>query len=259
MKQKGILIVSYGTSSEVAKKEVLDQLYHKTKLLAPNFNVKEAYTSDFLRGAWQKRGVTLMSVEDALEAFVEEGVGELRIIPTHFIGGGQYTMLVEQVANYKALFHTIEVAKPLLECKNNRDELLMHLWEEYGTLEGGIVLLGHGAKKTSNEAYHYLQKTIDEKGYKTFCVTTLEDTDNKQKIKDKLLQLNTKKLYIIPLMLTAGHHVFYDLIEKETSYRAYFEGQGYEVTVIPKGIGSEEWAIQMYWKPLKDWVALDDK
>ena len=92
MSKKAILVVSFGTSVEDARKKNIDSIEADIRAAFPDYKVYSGWTSRII---CKKTGHPLVS--DAMKNIIEDGVTDLIVQPTHIMKAIEYDTLVEDI------------------------------------------------------------------------------------------------------------------------------------------------------------------
>ena len=107
--------------------------------------------------------------------------------------------------------------------------------------------MGHGTEADSNHVYAKMQDMLADAGYKNYYVGTVEAEPGLEDVLAKVKEGSYKKVVLEPLMIVAGDHANNDMAgDGEDSWKTAFEGAGYEVTCLVRGLGEMEKIQQLF-------------
>ena len=90
------------------------------------------------------------------------------------INGLEGEHLKDELRYFKDDFQEIKVGEPLLTSPEDYIETADIFKREFGSIEGAVVLAGHGTRHHSNSAYGMLQTVFNTRGMEEFYVGTVE-------------------------------------------------------------------------------------
>lgn len=262
--KKAIIIVSFGTVSDMIRSACIESVENKVKDSFPEFEVRRAFTSNFIIKKLSERQIYVDTLPEALEKLKVEGYHDIIIQSTHLTPGEEYNNKILAVANtYKHKFKSLVIGRPVLMFDGSNhtpDDFLIALQAVKTQINSKqadteVVFMGHGSPHQHNPAYELLQKKFD-KEEENITVGVLEENDYPN-IKDVLTRLegkqDIKKIILMPFLLVAGNHVVHDMNgEQESSWKNILEKAGYQVEVYLHGLG-ENLALQdIYVQHIKD-------
>ena len=87
-RKKAILVVSFGTSINEAREKTIDKIEEDFRQTFPDYSIYRAWTSKMIiRKILKRDGIRIMTVTDALEQMIADGIQELIVQPTHILNG----------------------------------------------------------------------------------------------------------------------------------------------------------------------------
>ena len=250
-KDQAIMVVSFGTSYNDSREITIGAIEGAIQEAFPEYDVRRAFTSQIIIDKLEERdGLDIDNVTEALDRAIEDGVKTLVIQPTHLMDGYEYNDVVDEVAEYADQFEKVVIAAPLLTSEEDFKNVAAAITEataEYDDGETAICFMGHGTEAESNQVYAKLQDVLTEEGYENYFVGTVEATPSLDDVLAAVGEGNYKKAVLEPLMVVAGDHANNDMAgDEEDSWKTAFEGAGYEVECLIKGLGQIESIQQMY-------------
>ena len=92
-----------------------------------------------------------------------------------------------------------------------------------------------------------MQDMLADAGYKNYYIGTVEAEPSLEDVLAKVKEGSYKKVVLEPLMIVAGDHANNDMAgDEEDSWKTAFEGAGYEVTCLVRGLGEMEAIQQLF-------------
>ncbi len=113
--QKAILVVSFGTSYEDARKATIERIEEDIRAAFPEYRIYRAWTSRMILSILKKREQLIIpNVQEAMDAMISDGITEVIVQPTHILDGIENHIMKEEVLSYQDHFSSISFGKPLL-------------------------------------------------------------------------------------------------------------------------------------------------
>ena len=240
--EKGILVVSFGTSHMDTMEKTITVIEREIARRFPEWRVYRAFTSRMIvRKLKRTENMEIDTVEEALKRMAADGISEVIVQPTHIINGIENDRMMEDLMEHMSLFNRIRVGKPLLSSVDDYKKAIHGVMSEVG-LETGemLVLMGHGTDHHANSAYPTLEYTFQALDHKQVLLGTVDSFQQLKNVMAKLEIAEKKKVALMPFMLVAGDHAKNDMAGEEDSWKSELEDAGYEVRVIMKGLGEFE-------------------
>ena len=214
---KAILVVSFGTSYEASRKATIEKIEQDIRNAFQDHRIYRAWTSKFIISILKKRdNYTVLTVKEALEQMITDGIREVVVQPTHILDGIENNIMKEEVLSYKESFDKIAFGTPLLADSKDESQAINAVTTEFSDLKEteALVFMGHGTTHQVNTVY---------------------------------AGLDIKKVYVMPLMIVAGDHAHNDMAgDSPDSWVCQFENAGFEVCPIIKGLGEYPGIRRMY-------------
>lgn len=246
--KKAILVVSFGTSFEDSLKANIEASERAIAAAYPDYEIRRAFTSGIVIKVLAKRGVTVDTVDRALERLHADGFSRVVVQPLHLIPGEEFHQLLEALAPFRPSFDEVAVGVPLM-CDA----------ESYFTLAGAIaptlpetgpgeavVFMGHGTHHPANAAYPTIQRVFDDLGLPVY-VGTVEGYPTLDDVIALLKRDGVQKVTLFPLMLVAGDHANNDMAgEEPDSWKSILSAAGFEVECALRGLGELESVRSIY-------------
>ncbi len=263
MKNKGILLVSFGSSYPEAQ-AAFHNIEEETLKSFPDTKIYWAYTSKFIRRKLAKTGKHIDSPAQALAKMTEDGITHIAVQSLHVIPGSEYHDLQTTVDAFVVIPkgpHKIILGDPLLY--NNQDnkelaEALKDIFSSQLHKHEALLFMGHGTSHFSNIYYpgfeYYLQNQMPQA-----YMGTVEGYPELSDVIESLRKEKIKNVILAPFMTVCGDHVQNDMVgnEKE-SWKSILEAEGFTVTPSLKGLAEYDSIVAIYIKHLKkSWDELD--
>lgn len=246
MSNKGLLIVSFGTSHMDARIKQIEPIVQKLQAEFQDYKIYEAYTSQMILSILKKeQNISILNLTEAFAKMKEDGITDIIVQPTHVIPGIENDNMLDVVEQYKAEFQSIVVGNPLLYATKDYEYIVDSLgkyFSENGYLnEQAVVLMGHGTSHYTNSSYCALEYMFRARGYEQVFVATVEAFPDLEQVIIQLRQGNYHHLSLFPFMIVAGEHAKNDMAgEAEDSFQSILVKEGYDVTSYLKGLGEFE-------------------
>ena len=233
--KKGILMVHFGTVKEEVRKKTLDSINMNIAEKFREFQVREAYTSRMIiKRIYKKEEIRKNTPKEALRLMAQEGFTHIVVQASHVINGLEGEHLKDELRYFKDDFQEIKVGEPLLTSPEDYIETADIFKREFGSIEGAVVLAGHGTRHHSNSAYGMLQTVFSMRGMEGFYVGTVEGYPALDDLIPQLRKKGVNKVTLVPFMIVAGNHAVEDI---NGEWRETLEKEGFSVEVIMKGMG----------------------
>lgn len=246
-----LMVVSFGTSYNDSRRFTIGAIENAMEAAFPDYSVRRGFTSQIIIDHIKSRDhVAIDNVGEALKRAADNGVKNLVIQPTHLMNGLEYTDLVNEAAEYSDLFEKVAVGEPLLTSDDDFKAVIKAVTEataEYDDGETAICFMGHGTEADSNQVYTKMQDMLVKAGYKNYFVGTVEASPGLDDVLAAVKKGGYKKAVLEPLMIVAGDHANNDMAgDGEDSWKTAFEGAGYDVTCLIRGLGELEPIQQLF-------------
>ena len=248
--KKAVLVVSFGTSFHRTREKTIDRIEKDIEEACPDYRIYRAWTSKMIIAKLLRRdGIRVMTVSEAVEQMIEDGIRELIVQPTHVINGVENDLMKEDVLRHRDAFDSIAFGDPLLTSQEDNEAVIRAVMEEFPDIkkDEALVLMGHGTTHYANSIYAALDYTFKDLGYTNVFLGTVEAYPSMESLKKQIRALNPRRLILAPFMVVAGDHAIHDMSgEDEDSWRSQFEKEGYEVVCKMKGLGEYPGVRKMY-------------
>lgn len=252
--EKGILVVSFGTSHLDTMEKTISVIEREISERFQEYRVYRAFTSGMIiRKLKRTENLAVDTVQEALNRMKEDGIEDVIVQPTHIINGVEYDRMMKELMENMFLFRRIRVGKPLLSSVDDYKKSIHAVMAETQLEDDEVlVLMGHGTDHHANSAYPTLEYTFHALGYNQVLVGTVESFPELKNVMAKLEISGKKKVVLMPFMLVAGDHAKNDMAGEEDSWKSELEDAGYEVRVIMKGLGEFEGIRKIFTEHLEE-------
>jgi len=260
--KKAILVVSFGTTYEDARKLAIEGAENKIKAAFPDYEVRRAFTSRIvIKRIAEQEGIKIDTEIQALEKLRAEGYQEVIVQPLHVEAGDEYDKVRRAVDSYTKSFAKISIGRPLLYYVGQEEmpddyliaiKAVQNQFPKLGKSDA-VVLMGHGGTHPSNAAYAALQMKLEDAGLKNVFVFTVEGYPTFDNVMDNLKANKIKKVTLMPMMLVAGDHASNDMAgDEEDSAKSMLLQAGFKVDTYLHGLGENAMIQNIYVQHIKD-------
>lgn len=250
-KDKAIMLVSFGTADKKIFTRTINALAKEVAAALPNFELRLAYTSNFIIKKLAKRGIKVLTVSEQIENLRGEGFGEIILLPTHFTAGEEYDNKIKICAA-----DDVKVLPPLfsLQCNTDFDKKILDaVLKCFPAQDEDLILIGHGSPHRHNPVYENFQRLIDE-NYKNIHVGVIEesDTPNFHDVLSRLKNRHVENILLAPLLFNGGVHLEEDIGGADkNSWKSRLMAEGYGVKVCADGLGAFRIFRELYIEKLR--------
>jgi sirohydrochlorin cobaltochelatase len=166
------------------------------------------------------------------------------------MNGLEYNDLIAEVGSHADAFENVVFGEPLLTSDDDFkkvEQAIVDWTKEYDDGETAICFMGHGTEADSNGVYQKMQDMLAADGYENYFIGTVEATPTLDDVLAKVQAGEYKRVILEPLMVVAGDPANNDMAgDEEDSWKSVFEGAGYEVECLLRGLGENEDIRQIY-------------
>lgn len=263
MSKKAIVVISFGTTYVEALEKSIATTEERFKSAFPEYEVRRAFTSEaVIDKLAEKSGIQVDGLGAALKKLEAEGFSEVYLQPLYLTADKTYAHIKEYVVKLahskERTFAKITIGRPLLLSigfKDHPDDYqiaiaaLRSQMPELGG-EQAVVLMCNGTQQLE---YSVLQLKLADAGIKNAFVYTAEGYPAWDGVIRQLKECGAKEVVLAPFVFVASEHVFdYLAGDKPDSARTQLEGEGYAVSVYPKGLGENPAIQDIFVQHLKD-------
>ncbi len=250
MSKKAIAVISFGTTYLDTAEKTIHAVEKDIAVEFPEYEITSAYTSSLIRNALSKEGINVPSPHECFENLLENGCKEVIVLPTHIIGGEEYSKVVECVREFSSRFDSIKVCRPLIE-KQDVTSIVDTILEVFAIPQDSyMVFMGHGSSTQSNEIYHLINEEFSTRGVKNMYMATVEATPELLDAVHTVREYpSLKEVILTPFMLVAGEHANNDM---NISWKNVFEDAKLNPRCIIKGLGEYPEFRKIYLERVKE-------
>ena len=257
MKQ-AILFASFGVVNAAARTACIDAAASQIAKAFPAYEVRQAYTSVFIKKKLAEQGIQVDSLPEALSKLQADGFSRVIIQPGYLTAGEEYEKKVLAVVEaQRQNFAELIISRPLMQQGKDCQDMLTVLQQIF-SLENGedLVLVGHGSPHQHNPAYENLQAAADEKDLPIHIgVIEPTDTPDYAAVLARLKKRSSQKLLLAPLLLSGGAHVNEDIAGPEPeSWLSRLQAEGFAVRTSLKGLGEYPAFQKLYVQRIQELV-----
>ena len=250
--RRELLAVSFGTGLHESRERSIGAIEKAYAEAFPGYEIRRVFTSGMIiRKLKDQCGISVPSVEEALEDAAARKVQSLLLAPTHILDGHENARIRKAADAFRGRFAELAVAKPLLSDERDHEELTAAIIRRTACCDDGhtaICYMGHGTDTDANRSYAVLQKKLRDKGHTSCYIATVEAD---QTFRDLVVEVKTAGIYdhavLLPLMVVSGEHAVNDMAGSgENSWRSMFESAGIRTDCIFEGLGEYEDVRRIY-------------
>ena len=247
MTDRGLLVVSFGTSVPEAEEAIINA-ENALKAAFPDRLFARAFTSRIICRKLEKEGRPVDTPETAMECLLRQGVRDLMIQPTHLTPGEEFDKLCRIAEEFRGRFEMVRIGRPLISGDRDllmvADAVLRHYPVERDT---ALLLMGHGSEHFANMIYPAMQTAFRLKGAANVFVGTVEGWPAFEDCLPQLKAFRPARIELAPMMLVAGDHALNDMAGPEDdSWRSRLRAESFTVECHTEGIGMWDEICGMY-------------
>lgn len=282
-----ILLASFGTTV-VPGVESIVNISEQVKKAFPQTEVRITFTSNMVRSVWKKRraepqqwldqGVPpeVLNVKNVIQTMgdlQEDGYRNVIVQPTHMFFMEQSHDLnsyVHGLASIRTVkdrwkpFDNIAVGRPALGMPGERYSYHDDVERVVRTLAGDaeaarndnaiLLYMGHGNEHWSTGIYSETENKMREMypDVETF-IGVVEGWPTLDDVMVRLRQAKTRKVLLLPFMITAGDHAKNDMAgPDQDSWLSVLTAEGFEVQPLFRGLGSNDSFAALFVENIRD-------
>lgn len=273
--KNAIVLASFGTTVPTAVASITN-IVDTVKKAYPETEVRLTFTSNIIRSVWKKRqaepkvwldqGVPeeVLYVKNFIATIgdlLEDGYTNIVVQPTHMFfmeqshDLNQYVRALGSIHTMKKKWnpiHTLVMGRPALGMPGDTYSYHEDVDAAIKTLAADVkmakeqdavlVYMGHGNEHWSTGIYAETQKKM-RKMYPdvTTLIGVVEGDPSIDDLLRPLKHAKNQKIMLKPFMIVAGDHATNDMAgPEEDSWKSILTKEGYEVTPVLKGLGSND-------------------
>lgn len=231
--KKAILLSFFGTTRLREHERVIDKFVSGFKNEFKDCDVEICFTSRIVKRILEKKGMSFNDECEAINKLKEAGYKDIRVVSTNIIPGKEYKKL-KKVSN--------RLTSPFI---SNDKDIMKHL-DDMTAMElkddEEFIYVGHGTDHIADRIYEDIDEAFRAHNDK-YHMMSIEGELNLDSVIENLSK-DTKTIYLRPFMLVSGVHMLEDIAsDDEDSIKSRLEALGYEVKLIDKGLGEEDYFL----------------
>ncbi len=260
--KKAILVVSFGTTYEDARKVTIDAIEEKIKHTFTEYDIRRAFTSHvILRVLKNRDNIHVDTPEEALEKLKNEGYKDVIVQPLHVIPGSEFDYINNVVKRYKSseTFENIVIGRPLICFKGEEDgvpddySIMLDALTKQLPKNDTVILMGHGTNHIANAVYCCFESVLRDRGFENVHVATVEGYPTLDRVIPNVRARQSTEVILMPLLLVAGDHVKNDMVgDSEDSWKNILEAEGFKVNLYMHGLGENSNVQDIYIQHIND-------
>lgn len=204
-----IVLVAFGTSVAQAQ-TVFDFIDQQARLRYADYDLRWAFTSQFIINKLKKQGQITYNVDEVIEQLRNEGHSQVVFQSLHVVPGQEYRSVVE--ADTSGL--TVSFGDALLSSDDDMDAVIEALKPSIDITQPTVVVAhGNDRHPQFNVQLEAFAAKI-EAHYPQLVVASVEGTPGIAPL-DKIKALEPACVNFVPLMIVAGDHIMNDVLGEE--------------------------------------------
>lgn len=282
-----IVLASFGTAVPSAIKAITN-IQEEVGKAFPGVPVKLTFTSNIIRSVWKERqaepkkwldkGIPkevlyVKNIIAVMGELREEGYRNIIVQPTHMFFMEQARDLSSYVYAFASIrtmrdkwmpFDKVVMGRPALGGPSAKYDYHDDMKKALKTLardaalarknKAILVYMGHGNERWSTGIYNESANMMRE--LYPDVVTYIGSVEGFPRIEDiagYLSHFDAKKIVLKPFMIVAGDHAINDMAsDEEDSWKSILTKQGFEVTPVLEGLGSNDQFAEIFVDHIKD-------
>lgn len=242
---EAVLLTSFGSADDSIRAKIFDKLAAEIQAKFPAFEVRQAFTSNFMIRKLARRGIFIQTPTEAIATLRAEGFKRIILLPTHLTPGEEFDNKIKICAA-----DDVEIIPPLMSEPLDKKILATILDCFKREADEDLILIGHGSPHRHNPVYENLQRLTSDRVH--IGVIEESDTPSFSDVVERLKASRADKIVLAPLLFNGGVHVTEDIAGAGDSWLTKLAAQGYKVRVIRDGLGSFESFRRLYIDKLEE-------
>lgn len=231
--KKAILLSFFGTTRLREHERVIDKFVSGFKKEFKDCDIEICFTSRIVKRILEKKGMSFNDECEAINKLKEAGYKDIKVVSTNIIPGKEYKKL-KKVSN-RLTSPFISNAKDIMKHLDDMTSFELKDDEEF-------IYVGHGTDHIADRIYEDIDEAFRAHNDKYHMMSIEGELDLESVIEN--LSKDTKTIYLRPFMLVSGVHMLEDIAsDDEDSIKTRLEKRGYEVKLIDKGLGEEDYFL----------------
>lgn len=238
--RRAIVLTSFGSADDSIRARTFDKLAAEIKESFPTYEVRQAFTSNFMIRKLARRGIFISTPAEEISKLRAEGFSRITILPTHLTAGEEFDNKIKICAT-----EDVEIIPPLMS--GSLEKILPVILDCFKREDDeDLILVGHGSPHRHNPVYEQLQLIAGDRIHIGVIETT--DTPNFDDVVKRLKIFRADKILLAPPLFNGGVHVEEDIA---SGWFDKLSNVGYKVRVVRDGLGSFEKFRALYIKRLE--------
>ncbi|MDY2959776.1 MAG: sirohydrochlorin cobaltochelatase [Hornefia sp.] len=254
--EKGLLVVSFGTSYVETGKLTLDKIEADLADAFPDRKFYKAWTSKMiLKKIRERDGIELDHIQQAVERLHADGIKDVLVQPTHILNGFEDNKIREEFCRHSDFFEKVRIGDALLHGEKSFADMQTAVKEIFSYVKPSeaVILVGHGTKHRVDRVYKKLEKSFRDGGLENIFITTIEGEEGIETAIPKLEAVRAERVWLAPFLIVAGDHANNDIFsDNEDSCKSVLKRAGFQVSCIKKGLGEYEEIRKIFIKHAKE-------
>ena len=255
MKQ-GVIVVNHGTMNYDIRQKTIDEFILSIGDRIENADIVSVYTDgDVRRGLRESTGERVQNLKAAILAMKERGVNSLVVVSTDVHDGAAYRKLMDETVGLASQFQEVRISKPLIYSEEDYIVTARAVYGAYGDIVGDdiLVLIAKGDKDYGSEELECFERELQQHIDHSYVASINGRRKLYRVIKDlSKLELQTKRLVLVPLEFMAGNGVENEVSQEYTVLADRLRSEGYEVSQQFRGIAEYDEFQRLYMRHLYD-------
>lgn len=244
-----ILLTSFGSADDNIRAKTFDRLAAELKKFFPTFEVRQAFTSNFMIKKLAARKIFINTPAEEIARLKGDGFRKIFVLPTHLTPGEEFDNKIKICAA-----SDVEIIPPLIsaDCSTAFDRKIFATVLDCfkPAADEDLVLIGHGSPHRHNPVYENFQRLAG--AHVHIGVIESTDTPNFAEVAKRLELRRAEKILLAPLLFNGGVHVAEDIAGDGDSWLNRLTALNYKVRVVREGLGSFENFRALYIDKLRE-------
>lgn len=248
-----ILLTSFGSADDSIRAKTFDKLATEISAAFPTFEVRRAFTSNFIIGKLSRRGIFIDTPAETIARLRGDGFQKIFLLPTHLTAGEEFDNKIKICAAAD-----VEIIPPLFGDDSSTlfdKKILATVIDCFKpAADEDLILVGHGSPHRHNPVYENLQQLAGDRIH----IGVVEETDTPTfaDVVERLRIRRAEKILLAPLLFNGGVHVAVEIAGEKNSWLSRLTALGYVVRVIRNGLGTFENFRALYINKLRERIEL---
>ena len=266
-----VIVATFGSADDNVRK-IFDALVADVRQSFPTFEVRTAFTSNFMIRKLARQNVFVPTVAEEISNLRGEGFRRIFVLPTLLTAGEEFDNKIRpcatinkvecnvelklssgnpncSAASKAAAAGDVEIISPLLsdDCSTAFDrKVFATVLDCYPHADDEtLILVGHGSPHRHNPTFASLQRLAGDK----ILIGVIEPTGTPN-FDDVVAKLpHATKIFLAPLLFNGGVHVNEDIA---VTWRNRLTALGHQVRVSTVGLGAFESFRNLYVEKLRE-------